>query len=142
LLMLGSMGVAPTGRPLDSDVAAQSLAATLTGAAEVPGPGDPDGTGRAVITLNVGQAQVCWDIQVAGIAPANAAHIHVGAAGVDGDIVVPLAAPTGGTASGCGAAERAVIEGIVGNPPGYYVNVHNAEHPAGAIRGQLGEPGA
>ncbi|MCA1850177.1 MAG: CHRD domain-containing protein, partial [Acidobacteria bacterium] len=37
------------------------LTATLTGAAEVPGPGDPDGTGTAVITLNQGQNEVCFE---------------------------------------------------------------------------------
>ena len=35
---------------------------TLTGAAEVPGPGDPDGSGTAKITLNYGQGEVCWEI--------------------------------------------------------------------------------
>jgi len=61
-------------------------------------PADPDGTGFASITLNVGQARVCWEISVSNIAPAFGAHIHVAPAGVNGPSVVPLIPPT----SGCG----------------------------------------
>ena len=69
---------------------------TLSGAEEVP-PADPDGSGFAVITLNVGQQQVCWELTVENIAPATAAHIHAAPAGVNGGIVVPLSPPTTGT---------------------------------------------
>jgi hypothetical protein len=69
------------------------LSTTLTGAEEVPGPGDPDGSGRAVLTFNPGQEQVCFELTVSGIEPANAAHIHVGPAGVAGPVVVPLLPP-------------------------------------------------
>jgi hypothetical protein len=74
---------------------------------------------------------------VSGIAPATAAHIHVGAAGVAGPVVVPLAPPTG-TSSGCvTGVSPELIKAITQNPQNYYVNVHNAEFPAGALRGQL-----
>jgi len=111
----------------------------LTGAAEVPGPGDPDGSGTATITLNYGQGQVCWDLTVSDIAPATAAHIHVGPAGVAGPVVVGLSAPTSGSSSGCASADRDLIKAIIQNPEEYYVNVHNAEYPPGAVRGQLGK---
>ena len=110
---------------------------TLTGAAEVPGPGDPDGSGTATITLNHGQGQVCWELTVSDIAPATAAHIHVAPAGVAGPVVVPLSPPTSGSSSGCASADRDLIKAIIQNPEQYYVNVHNAEYPAGALRGQL-----
>jgi hypothetical protein len=109
----------------------------LTGAAEVPGPGDPDGSGTATITLNHGQGEVCWELTVSNIAPATAAHIHVAPAGVAGPVVVPLSPPTSGTSSGCANADRDLIKAIIQNPENYYVNVHNAAHPAGAVRGQL-----
>lgn len=120
-----------------ADDGGRPLATTLTGAAEVPGPGDPDGSGTATIRLNVGQGEVCFELAVSGIAAATASHIHVAPAGVAGPVVVPLAPPTSGTSSGCVAADPDLIKNIVKNPQGYYVNVHNAEFPAGALRGQL-----
>jgi CHRD domain-containing protein len=111
---------------------------TLTGAAEVPGPGDPDGSGTATITLNPGQGQVCFELTVSGIAPAAAAHIHVGPVGVAGPVVVGLAPPTSGSSSGCiSDVNSDLIKNIIQHPEEYYVNVHNAEYPAGALRGQL-----
>ena len=72
----------------------KTLSTELTGAAEVPGPGDPDGSGTATITVNPGREEVCWEINAAGIGlPAAAAHIHVGATGVAGPVVVTLSAP-------------------------------------------------
>jgi hypothetical protein len=113
---------------------------SLSGAEEVP-PADPDGTGFALITLNVGQATVCWELTVSNIAPATAAHIHKAPAGVNGPIVVPLIPPTSGSSSGCTTADPALIQDIIDNPEQYYVNVHNAEFPGGAVRGQLSNRG-
>lgn len=112
---------------------------TLTGAAEVPGPGDPDGTGTARITLNPGTGQVCWEIQVAGITlPATGAHIHEGAVGVAGPVDVALSAPDAdGFASGCTTVDREEILEIIQHPEEYYVNVHTSDYPGGALRGQL-----
>jgi hypothetical protein len=114
------------------------LAATLTGAAEVPGPGDADGTGVAQLRLNQGQGTICYRLSVSGIEPATAAHIHVGAAGVAGGPVVTLNPPTNGSSDGCVTVDRALIKAIRKEPGNYYVNVHNAAFPAGAVRGQLG----
>ena len=116
------------------------LSANLTGAAEVPGPGDPDGAGTATIRLRVGQGQVCHSITASNITlPAAAAHIHVGAAGVHGPVVVTLITPDAdGSVEGCVSAPRALIKQILKNPAGYYVNVHTSAFADGAIRGQLG----
>jgi hypothetical protein len=111
----------------------------LTGAAEVPGPGDTDGSCTATITLNHGQGEVCWELTASDIAPAAAAHIHVGASDVAGPVVVPLSPPTSGSSSGCATVDRDLIKAIIQNPEEYYVNVHNADFPAGALRGQLGK---
>lgn len=114
------------------------LTTALTGAAEVPGPGDPDGSGTARITLNQGQGEVCFELIVEGIAPAGAAHIHEAPAGSAGPVVVGLAAPADGSSSGCAAVSKELVKEIRKNPADYYVNVHNADFPAGALRGQLG----
>ncbi len=115
------------------------LGAMLNGPNEVPVSGDPDGSGWAHVTLNQGQNEVCWHIQVEDITlPARAAHIHSGAAGVPGGVVVGLSAPDAdGVAMGCTSADSDLIKGIRKNPGSYYVNVHNADYPGGALRGQL-----
>src|SRR5512139_800028 len=81
------------------------LRARLSGAAEVPGSGDPDGKGKAKITIMMdamGNHQICWDIRVRDITlPATAAHIHAGPAGVADPVVFPLSAPdASGNAAG------------------------------------------
>lgn len=118
---------------------ARPLTATLTGAAEVPGPGDADGTGTATLRLNPGQGKVCFVLTAANITlPAAAAHIHLGAAGVAGGVVVTLAPPDAtGVSSGCVSAPRATVKAILQSPSAYYVNVHTSDFPDGAIRGQL-----
>lgn len=114
---------------------------TLSGAEEVP-PADPDGSGFASITLNVGQTTVCWELSVSDIAPATASHIHFAPAGVNGPIVVPLTPPTSGTSSGCREnVDPNLVQAIIDFPERYYVNVHNAEYPGGAVRGQLSNRG-
>lgn len=115
------------------------LTTALTGAAEVPGPGDSDGTGTATVTLNHGQSEVCYELMVDKIAAANAAHIHEGAVDKAGPPLVNLTPPTNGSSKGCVALDKAKIKDIMQNPANYYVNVHNAEFPDGAVRGQLGK---
>ena len=115
------------------------FSATLSGAAEIPGPGDPDGSGKAKLDLNQGQGQICFKITVANIdLPASAAHIHAGSATVAGPVVVTLVPPAAnGVSKGCVSAAPELIKAIRQNPTDYYVNVHNAAYPAGAVRGQL-----
>jgi len=117
----------------------RKFTAALTGAAEAPGPGDPDGSGTASLRLNPGQGEVCFELTVANIAlPATGAHIHEAPAGSPGPVVVPLTPPdASGSSSGCVSADRELIRDIIQNPEEYYVNVHSTEFPAGAVRGQL-----
>jgi hypothetical protein len=118
----------PGGRP---------ITITLTGAAEVPGPGDPDGTGTARLTLNPGKNQVCYELTVDKIAPANGAHIHAGTLDKAGPPIVTLTPPANGSSKECAPLDQEKIMDIIKNPANYYVNVHNAEFPKGALRGQL-----
>ena len=116
---------------------ATALHTDLTGAAEEPGPGDPDGFGFARVIAIPSQDLVCYVIRVKDIGPATAAHIHEAPEGEAGPVVVTLAAPTNGVSAGCveGSGEAA---DIAADPADYYVNVHNADFPGGALRGQLG----
>ena len=122
-----------------TEEAGARFTATLDGASEAPGPGDPDGMGTATITVNPGREQICYSITVTGIAPARAAHIHEAPAGTAGPVVIALNAPTGGTSQGCVTVSREFAKGFIKDPSDYYVNVHNAEFPRGAVRGQVGK---
>jgi ABC-type amino acid transport substrate-binding protein len=116
--------------------------ATLSGANEVsptgePGAGDPDGTGFATIRLDDAANLLDWEITVANIElPVTLAHIHRGPAGQNGPVVVDFNAMLAGADLPIGAALAAEI---LGDPGGFYVNIHNAPFPGGAVRGQLAE---
>lgn len=133
-----ALGLSLTGCETVADAVKQGMTASLTGAQEVPGPGDPDGSGTAEITIVDATDNICYDLNVRNIAPASAAHIHRGAPGEEGPPVVTLEAPTDGGAEGCLSAPGALADEIEANPVAFYVNVHNAEFPNGAVRGQLG----
>ncbi len=113
----------------------------LAGANEVPVPGDPDGTGGATVSfdiLDVG-AEACWDLAYSGIDAPTAAHIHRGAVGVAGDVVITLGTPGATSGSGCVDITADLAAEIIDDPAGFYVNVHNAAFPGGALRGQLAD---
>jgi ABC-type amino acid transport substrate-binding protein len=137
ILALAIAGPASAAKLGGADQGGRLLTTTLTGAEEVPVPGDPDGTGFAAVTVNPGQGVLCYELSVSGIAPAMAAHIHEAPFGEAGDVVVGLEAPTDGSSGGCIDVGRALAKDILKNPADYYVNVHNAEFPGGALRGQL-----
>jgi hypothetical protein len=65
------------------------------------------------------------------------AHIHKAIEGVDGPVVVSLTAPANGMSKGCAAVKPDLMSAILANPSQYYVNVHTAAFPRGAMRGQL-----
>ena len=120
---------------------------TLSGQNEVNaahptgGAGDPDGTGTASITVNVGQRRVCWDITVHNLGTVTRGHIHNAPVLVNGNIVVGFFEPATVALKGCTPTtqpvDRALLTDIIQHPQNYYVNVHTADFPAGAIRGQL-----
>jgi hypothetical protein len=135
---------------LDLDLPHQ-LAARLRGANEVP-PADPDGRGLALV--RTGRQRVCFAVGWERITPPIFAHIHRGAAGVNGPVVVlffdvpeldpnqpmpPAQLPaTVSAAAGClDGQDPALLREIRGQPSAFYVNVHTPEFPGGAIRGQL-----
>jgi CHRD domain len=113
-----------------------SLHATLLGKSETP-KGDPDGRGTAEVKIT--GRKVCWEIKVSRVQTIVAAHIHKGAPGVAGPVVVPFGKIF--KAQGCTTTTAAIAAAIEKKPAAYYVNVHNAKYPGGALRGQLRSDG-
>jgi CHRD domain len=111
-----------------------TLVATLT-----PEGTNIYGTGTAHLQLNADQQTICFVILVGDIKlPATAAHIHQGAAGINGPIVVYLRPPNdAGLSIGCTHAPRSLIRAMMQHSVDYYVNVYNTPYPEGAVRGQL-----
>ena len=118
-----------------------SLTAVADGGQEVPGPGDPDGT--AVGDVVVGDDQLCYRVRAANVTlPLTGMHIHRGPLGVAGPVVVPLdPAVVDATAETCTDVDPALLDEIAADPGAFYLNLHNADFPQGAVRGQLAVPG-
>ena len=114
--------------------------AGTTIAVDLKGSSEPNATGSAVVRFRKDAGQVCFRLHAANVTlPTTAAHIHKGGPAVNGPVVVPFTAPgADGNSSGCSTAAASLIDEILATPSGFYVNVHTKEHPAGAIRAQLG----
>jgi CHRD domain len=120
-----------------------TLSTSLSGDEEAPGPGDKNGKGWVTLTIEP-DGTICYSAKVQAIGrEITGAHIHLGAVGVAGDVVVDLdpfgADITGNKAAHCVTTTPETAAAIIANPSGYYVNVHTTDFPGGAIRGQLGD---
>jgi len=134
--------------------------AALSASNEVPTfqNAESGASGQATLTLNTtrdaaGQITAAtFDVSVtfAGFPPGNSAtlaHIHTGAAGVAGGVLVAMVPSPGEVTfpNGTGSYVRGgfpvspvdVANQIINNPAGFYFNVHTATNPGGAVRGQL-----
>ena len=136
LSLVASAALVGTAAFAQSAEEGRTFVIALTGEAEAPTDGDPDGSGTATITINPSTQEICYTLAVTGIDTPTAAHIHIGDEEMAGPVVVPLAAPTSGTSTGCVTSGRYAAQ-LWARPERYYVNVHNAEYPGGALRGQL-----
>jgi hypothetical protein len=117
--------------------------ALMTGANEVPGPGDADATGHATVMIWPGEDRVCWVLSWNRIdGTVVAAHIHgpaTTAQAVPPVVTFFQGVPHDGTDTDRGCTTSAAwADAIVADPGSFYVNVHSApDFGPGAIRGQL-----
>lgn len=119
------------------DATSDTYRAHLMGSNEV-GPGDPDGMADAEISISDAFDQVCWEVKnVRNIGAVTAAHIHYGRAGTNGPPVFTLTTSNEGRLQGCSHGREWTENRLQGNPQDFYVNLHTADYPNGAIRGQL-----
>jgi hypothetical protein len=135
-LVLGAIATTPAA------AAESTFVVQLTGA----GGGDPDGSGTAVVRLDLRQSQVCYVITVRDIgvptepaAGLGAAHIHDEAtSGIFVDLETSWVGGSNAlTTVGCVDATADQLAALATNPSAYYVNVHTVDFPAGALRGDL-----
>jgi hypothetical protein len=108
----------------------------MTGNQEVP-KGSPIGKGTFRFQLIPSKSQVCFSLTWSKIGTALASHIHKGGKGKSGPVVIPLSLGAPVAHSGCRTAKKSLILAIQKHPTNYYVNVHTANYPRGAIRAQL-----
>jgi hypothetical protein len=125
--------------------------ASLSGANEVP-PTSSTATGTFAASFDAATTTVTWTLSVPSLSGITAAHLHAGAAGANGGVVVNLYVPPSGTPpvntlnlSGTARASD-LIGSLANNPAGFaaqlaagtiYANVHTTANPGGEIRGQV-----
>jgi hypothetical protein len=135
-LVAGMVFALALGAAPQADATIFNYVVPLSGANEVPGgSGDPDGTGTATLVIDDVADTISWSIVVANIDTVILDHIHTGAAGVNGSVIIDF----GGVLVG-GPIVDPDVDAVVANPLGHYVNVHTNTFPGGAIRGQVPEP--
>jgi len=121
------------------------ISVSLNGAMEVP-PVATNGTATARLRVNTATGAISGTVNFTGLSsPTSAGHIHMGAAGVNGPVVIPL---VGGV--GVATGSMSVAPGSILLPPqlaalrtnGLYLNIHTSAHIGGEIRGQIIFPAA
>ncbi len=136
--------VAALGLTANAWAAEQTFTLNMDGAQEAPGPGDPDGTATGTLSVNDSTGLISWDFEYFNITTPTLMHIHKAPFGVPGGVFIGMGV---GTSGGAGTLIDSVIHAplsqvseILGDPAGFYVNIHNTNFPGGAVRGQLPEP--
>jgi hypothetical protein len=149
------------GATTEDEAVVGALRAALSGDAEVPGPGDPDGSGAAHFTSSIDEESLCVALTVEKLGSIGAAHLHRASIGLRGPVVLDLnfhtilPAPCGVAAAGrerpgspscewprqefrrCLAVTQELLRAIHGAPEQFYISVHTQEFPDGAVRGQI-----
>lgn len=130
----------PAGEIRDQVSIVASVKTSLRAAQERPKPKGSvrraRGTFTATITRSGTSAVVAWRLTFSKLTgKAVAAHIHSGARGKAGPVIVPLCAPCRNGASGRATVDASVLGALEAGRA--YVNVHTRKNQAGEIRGQI-----
>ncbi len=126
------------------------LAASLRGANEVPVQGGPavgDQDGAALQFVKVTGDKVSVAVEWSGTGKPTALHLHQGAKGTNGGIKIDFTELLKGHGKGHGKGrtltgtvevkDAALLDALKNDPASFYANLHTAEFPGGALRGQL-----
>jgi hypothetical protein len=116
---------------------AAGWSAKLDASQEVPKQAVKAPAAKGAFTSTVSGNKLTWKLTFSKLSgPATAAHIHLGAMGKPGNVLVPLCGPCKSGVSGSVQLTAALKKDFTKHL--LYVNVHTAKNPAGEIRGQLG----
>ncbi len=124
--------------------------AVLSGTQEVPSVAT-SGSGTGLAVLSPGDTSIWYRVDYAGLSgPVTAAHIHLGAAGVAGGVMLPLTVGPSPMIGFLTAANFQATGGVTDfagavaafKSGGTYFNLHTAANPPGEIRGQIGAAAA
>jgi hypothetical protein len=119
-----------------SAAAVPTVTVQLSSSQEKPkGPNGGKGTFRYQLVTSSGL--LCYSLKWSGIGTPFAAHVHKGAKGVEGPVIIPLSIKAPVKQSGCVKVAKSLLLAIKKKPGDYYVNVHTKKFQGGAIRGQL-----
>ncbi|MFI7455716.1 CHRD domain-containing protein [Nonomuraea sp. NPDC049714] len=118
------------------------FAAGLLGRNEVREPGKKvnDRNGVAAAKFRINGNRFYYFVQWRNTGKPTAFHIHKGKAGVNGPVVIDLLSKgtiRGNTSFGSVAVKSSLLRDIKRNPGNWYANLHTAQFPDGAVRGQL-----
>jgi hypothetical protein len=136
LLGIGLLGVTSWLTMPVATAATANQQATLDASEEVPSPGPAGAKGTAKIVLDDVANTLCYELSWEGIKDPTAGHIHTGAKGIAGPVAVDFKLKDNGPKA-CVPVNPTSLAAIRDDPAGHYVNVHTADYPKGAIRGQL-----
>ena len=122
-------------------VAAQNYAILSTNlfGENVPGGGaDSDAIADFDGEIDLTQDRLCYYLEMEGLNGADAAHVHRAKSGESGPVVVTLPLPGTPGDEVCVNIEKSLLRSMADQPSDYYVDVHSADKPDGALRGQFG----
>jgi Cu/Zn superoxide dismutase len=130
----------PAGEIRDQLSAVATVRATLSASQERPKPRGKvrraRGVFTATVTKNGASGEITWRLTFSKLTGrAVAAHIHRGARGKAGPVIVSLCAPCRSGARGKATVDGSVLSALEAGTA--YVNVHTRRNPAGEIRGQI-----
>ena len=98
--------------------------------------GDPIGSGVAIISINAATNQLCWKISsLTNVPSPTQVRLFQNFSGASGHNGYKLG--HGYQPSGCIPVERVILGLFEAKPQRFFVNVHSARYPGGAVRGPL-----
>lgn len=117
---------------------AMKVTAKLNAAQEVPAQVVKDTAAKGTFTGTLTGKKLKWKLTYSGLTgPASAAHIHIGAMGKAGNVLISLCAPCSSGVHGTATLTKSALQQLKKHL--LYVNVHTVKNPNGEIRGQLSE---